>query len=176
MSEISEYQKLDRIEELAAGYQYTYGGCGQAVILAITKVLTIPDGEIGFKCASYAGLGIARMGDYCGALFGGIVSLGLASGRTSYDNPPYPEPKNLDPKTKNPISLEIAREFHKKFVKEFSSSLCRDIQKKETGKTFNLGDPEELKEFKKLNHETCASLVGKTARYAAEAIFKIPRR
>ncbi len=105
---------LLEIKELAQGYQYQYGGCGQSLLLALQRKLNLPGGEAAFKAANYAGLGIARSGDMCGALLGAIIAMGLASGRSSIKEPPYPEPGNLDEATGNPKSLDFTRKvFYK---------------------------------------------------------------
>jgi len=102
---------LTSIEELATGYQAQYGGCGQAIVHAIGLKMKIPGTSMGIKASSFAGLGVARMGDFCGALFGAFVALGLASGREKFTDPPYPEPKLIDEETGNPKSMETIRTF-----------------------------------------------------------------
>ena len=116
------------------------------------------------------------MGDFCGALFGAIVALGLASGRENLAEAPYPEPEIVDESTRNPKSFEVIREFYQNFVAEFGGTICRDILLKRTGRVYDFVNPDELKRHRKENQEECANMVGRTARLAAEAILELPRR
>ena len=46
---------LDQIEEMASGYQYQYGGCGQAVVNANQRELDLRGGNTAVKVTSFAG-------------------------------------------------------------------------------------------------------------------------
>jgi C_GCAxxG_C_C family probable redox protein len=164
------------IEEMARGYQAQYGGCAQCVLLPIQKKFGLPGGTDVIKAAGYFGLGVARLGDTCGALSGALMALGLASGRASLKDPAYPEPNVLDEKTGLPKSLVIIREFYTDWVKTFGGHRCSEVQKKLVGRSYDLGDNKEFKMFKEATNEVCPETVAKTARMAAETILKLPRR
>lgn len=164
------------IEEMAKGYQAQYGGCAQCVLLPIQKKFGLPGGTDVIKAAGYFGLGVARLGDTCGALSGAIMALGLASGRSSLKEPAYPDPNNLDEKTGLPKSLVIIREFYNNWVKTFGGHRCQEVQCKLAGRSWDLGDNKEFKLFKEATNEICPETVAKTARMAAETILKLPRR
>ncbi|MFC1910803.1 C-GCAxxG-C-C family protein [Chloroflexota bacterium] len=172
----SKEERLDLIEAIAESYQYQYGGCGQSVLIALQRGLDLPGGPIVIKAASYACSGMVRMGDMCGALFGAIMAIGLASGRDNMKEKPFPEPDVIDEKTGNPKSLEHARRFYRKFIEDFGGCNCKAIHTKMIGRTYDLGVPEEFKDFCQAGQEKCAELVGRTARLAAEAILEMPRR
>lgn len=176
VSNKAKHEILDWVEEMAEGYQNQYGGCGQTVVLVLQRKLDLPGGPAALKAAGFFGLGIARMGDVCGALIGSIQALGLASGRENVKDPPYPEPEVVDETTGLPRSLVLIRRFYQRFVQEFGSSVCRDIQIKMHGRSYDLGNTEEFKEFHRLSQERCAEMVGKVTRLAAETILEMPRR
>jgi len=168
---------LDRVERRAAAYQYEFKGCGQTILLPLQQEFDLPGGSVALKAATFFGLGTARMGNMCGALFGGIMAIGLASGRENFEDPMYPEPQVLDETTGMPRSLELVRRFYQRFVEEFGSWLCRDLQKIMVGQSYDMGKPGESEKFMKAGgNEKCAELVGKTARFAAETILEMPRR
>ena len=167
---------LDRVEQKAAAYQYEFKGCGRTLVLALQQEFDLPGGSAVLKAASFAGQGIARMGDMCGALLGGIMGIGLASGPQSLEDPTYPEPEVIDETTGNPRSVELVRGFYQRFVQEFGDSTCRNIQVKMFGKSYNTGIPKEREAFSQVSREKCAELVGKAARLAAETILEMPRR
>jgi C_GCAxxG_C_C family probable redox protein len=168
---------LDWVEELAEGYMNQYGGCAQCGLLAIQRKLDLPGGSDVLKAASFLGLGTARMGNICGGLLGGIMAMGLASGRGNLKDPAYPEPEVIDEVSGLPKSLVLVKNFYVSFIQEFGSWICRDLQIKMFGRSFDLMIPEEKRDFSEMPEvkEKCAALVGKAARMAAETIMKMPR-
>jgi len=63
------------VEKFLAGYN-----CAQSVLYAFGPELGL-DGEIALKVATGLGAGMARRGEVCGAVTGGILALGLKYGR-----------------------------------------------------------------------------------------------
>jgi len=167
---------LERVEQRAASYMYEYKGCAQAVLLALQQEFKLPGGSAALKAASFAGRGVARLGDMCGALFGSIMALGLASGRENLEDPAYPDPGVIDQASGLPRSLVLVRRFYQSFVQEFGGSTCRDIQVKMFGRSYDFGNPEENEEFSRLSNTKCAEMVGQVARLTAETILEMPRR
>ncbi len=176
VSEAERKEILDRVEERAASYQYEFRGCGRSLVLALQEEFDLPGGVTALKSASFAGQGIARMGNACGALFGGVVAIGLAHGPENLEDPIFPQQETVDEKTGNPKSLEVIRAFFQKFEQEMGGTMCRDIQAKLFGKCYNTLIPAENKEFAQISRDKCAQRVGKIARYAAEAIIDMPMR
>jgi len=167
---------LDRVEQRAASYMYEYKGCAQAVILALQQEFNLPGGSVAVKEASFAGRGIARLGDMCGALFGGIMALGLASGRENLEDPVYPDPEVIDEASGLPRSLALVRRYYQRSVEALGGSTCRDIQVKMFGRSYDMGNPKENEEFSKLSNTKCSELVGQVTRLTAETILEMPRR
>jgi len=67
---------LKRVEESAYNYEKAYHGCSQCVLQAIQDNLKVGD-EATFRSASALAGGVALMGDSCGALVAGMMTLGL---------------------------------------------------------------------------------------------------
>jgi len=167
---------LERVEQRAASYMYEFKGCGQAVLLALQKEFNLPvDSEV-YKAATFTAAGMARMGDICGLLCGGMMALGLVSGRKYPDDTVYPEPQLIDQATGLPKSLVTLRSFYQKAMEVLGGSTCRDVQLKMCGRTFDLGIPKEWDEFSELIGTKCSELAGQVARLAAETILEMPRR
>ena len=176
ISEAERKEILERVEERAASYQYEFRGCGRSLVLALQEEFDLPGGTAALKSASFAGLGIARIGNACGALFGGVVAIGLAHGPDNLEDPIFPQQDLVDHTTGNPRSLEVIRKFFQKFEQEMGGTMCREIQSKLFGRCYNTLIPAENEEFSQLSREKCAERVGKIARYAAEAILDMPKR
>jgi C_GCAxxG_C_C family probable redox protein len=62
-----------------------FSGCSQAVLLALQEAFKIGD-EKSFKSATVISGGVARRGETCGALIGGLLALGLVVGREDITN------------------------------------------------------------------------------------------
>jgi len=168
---------LDRVETRAGTYMRQFGGCGQCVLLALQEELNLPGGEAAVKAAGFTNLGIARQGNICGALMGGIMAMGLACGRSDMAEPIYPRPEDVDEFYYLPRSLLRIRDFYNQFVLEFGSWSCRDLQIRIFGRSFETIVMDEEEEFHKAGgHLRCVEMVGKAARLAADAILDLPRR
>lgn len=168
---------LERVERRASAYYYEFSGCAQMVILALQQEFKFPGGTAAFKAANYAGRGTKGIAGTCGALIGGVLAIGLASGRDKFEDSIYPDPEVLDETTGFPKSLESVRKYNKRFLEELGSWQCLELQEKLIGRSF---DPENMEESEKYDkeggREKCAELAGKAARLAAEIILEMPRR
>lgn len=179
MAEITEEEKqeiLDRVERKASAYDYEFAGCGQMVLLALQQEFKLATGMTVFKALTFGGRATWGVGGVCGALIGGVLALGLASGRDKLEDTIWPNPDEKG-ETGFPRSVETVRRFYRKYEQEFGSYQCRDIQAKLIGKSFN---PEDREESMKFEHEggreACSRCTGKAARLAAETLMEMPRR
>jgi C_GCAxxG_C_C family probable redox protein len=89
--------------------------CSQSVFSAFAEEEGI-DLETALKIASSFGAGMARMGDTCGVITGGMMVLGLKFGRIIADD--------TDAKEKN---YRLVHEFVERFSERFETSICRDL-------------------------------------------------
>ncbi len=168
----SKEEVLNRVERRAAAYEYEYHGCTQCVLLALQQEFNLPGGSAALKAAGFWAAGTARMGNMCGALTGTMLALGLLAGRERIEDPLYGE--EIDETSGQPRRLEFARASFRRFVQEFGSWICRDIQISQFGRSFDLHNPKDNEEFEKASgHETCSKVVGKAARLAAETILEM---
>jgi C_GCAxxG_C_C family probable redox protein len=104
----------------------------------------------------------------CGALTGGLLAIGSVVGRTYEDF--------LIGETRRRV-FQYAKKLFDKFIEEYGSPLCKDVQKKIMGRSFNLLDAKDYEEFEKAGAHVnkCTNVSGNTARWAAEIILKIRR-
>jgi C_GCAxxG_C_C family probable redox protein len=179
MAELSQDEKqeiLDRVEKRAAAYDYEFSGCGQMVILALQQEFKLPGGMGPFKAATFCGRATSGVAGICGGLVGGILALGMASGRDQFEDVIWPNSKDIG-ESGFPKSVETVREFYKRFEEELGSFKCREIQVKLLGKSY---DPENREESQRFEHEggreACSKCVGRSARLAAETLMEMPRR
>jgi len=108
--------------------------------------------------------GIAERGETCGAITGALMAMGLIYGRDK-----------LDDWEKYRSSLIPTNVFCQRFQEELGTTQCCQIQEKAFGKSYNLMDPEDLKEFQRAGATVkCTKVVQKAVRIAADIILETP--
>lgn len=170
---LNKEKTVKKIRKQAHNYDQ-FSGCSQSVLLALQEGLEIGDLE-SFKSATVLSGGVARRGETCGALLGGLMALGLVSGReVMEDYESYVSAMK--------IADELCEEFKTMLENEFElddpldSTLCREIQTKIYGRSFNLRDPLERDMFLASgghSGEGCYKVCGIAAEVAARRLLKI---
>ena len=179
MAEMTQEERneiLDRVQQKATSYQFEFRGCGQTVLYALQEEFNLSDSPDTFKAANYLGYGIVREMDFCGAMMGAIMAIGMAGGRSSFDEPLYADAKDIDPATGLAKSAVKIREFYQKFADKYGGTTCRALQENNYEKVYELSDPKQSTIFSEMHGEDCAEVAGQVARWAAEVILDIPRR
>ncbi|KON29588.1 hypothetical protein AC480_02875 [miscellaneous Crenarchaeota group archaeon SMTZ1-55] len=122
-----------------------YSGCSQSVLLALQDAFAIGD-LASFKAATVLSGGVARRGETCGALLGGLMALGLVAGREDITNT---QAYRDAMKPANAIIEAFKRRLQLAFGFEtpLDSTLCWDIQEKIYGRHFDLTDPTDYQAF-----------------------------
>lgn len=157
-------KSADKAYELGKHYEKTYRGCSQCAIAALQDVFNARNDDI-FKAGTGLAGGSALACDgSCGAYVGAIMFLSSMVGRER-DN--FGDPEGVRFKTH-----QMAAKFRHKFIDEYGSVVCRNIQTKVLGRYYYLADPEEFKKFHDAGaHEIhCPEVVGKAARWMTEII------
>jgi C_GCAxxG_C_C family probable redox protein len=164
MPEKDPAEIIEEAHRLAKEYEKKCTGCAQSVVAGLLDALGIEDESV-FKAASGLADGIGLTGDgSCGALTGGCMVMGLLFGRERKDHEDMMKPMK---------SYLMCKELHKDFMKHYGSCRCFDIQEKLMGRTYNMYDPEELKEaFKSGMMEHCSGVVGRSAEKTAKMILE----
>lgn len=154
---------LQKAFESARKYEMKCTGCAQTTIAGIFDALDIENDDV-FRSASGLADGLGLTGDgSCGALVGGAMAISYLFGREKKDFPDMFKPMR---------SYMMVKKLHDRFVEQYGSCRCYDIQEHLMGRTFNLYDPSELEkaaEAKMYAH--CSKVAGTAARLAAEIIL-----
>ena len=160
----SKQQLLEKIYNLAFKYEAERGSCPQSVLAAIKETLDIGD-EATIKSAdALAGGAALSTKGTCGALAGGLLVISSLVGR-GYDD--FNEGK------KKRRVFKFSQQLYDKFLDEYGSPLCCDIHQKLFGRTFNLMDPIDYREFEKAGAhvDKCPDVSGNVAKWTAEIIM-----
>ena len=157
---------IKKIGDLAHYYELVYHGCSQCVLKALQDSLVIGD-NLTFKAASALAGGVARAGEVCGALTGGIMAISLVHGRDRLEETATSEAYLR--------AINLSTKLFEKFEREFGSVRCFDVQKKIFGRSFDLKKEEDRQAFTKAGGygpQGCPQVVRKGAMLAAEIILK----
>jgi len=150
---------LDEVEKKAGEFEIESGCCAQGCLRALQEQFSIGD-KLTYKAAT-AMPGIALRGETCGGVVGGLMAIGLVWGRE--------DPKDMDSYFR---AVAKGRQFAKTFEEELGSVMCKDIVKDRFGKELDLADPEDAKEFVKMDgFKRCAAVPGRAARIVAGMIL-----
>jgi len=165
--------KPEQKEELAqkaydAGYRYQLEKrcCSQTSLAGLFEVLGISSPEI-FKAATGLAGGGALFGDAgCGAYDGGLMLIGMLKGR-SWDNFTVEETNRFK-------CFEAGRALHQKFIDEYGTVICRDIETKVLGRPFFLSDKDDYLKADALGNHSKVSpeTVAKACKWTVEVIFE----
>lgn len=168
-----EEEFLEKIGKKALEYD-KLSGCSQSVLLALQEAFNIGNLE-SFKSASVLSGGVARNGETCGALIGGLMAIGLVIGREKMENlDAYVRAINIANEIREKFKNEIKRQFNLKG--KLRSTLCREIQRKIYGKSFNLKNPNELNAFLQAgghSDDGCPKICYIAARVVAEKLLEL---
>jgi hypothetical protein len=102
----------------------------------------------------------------CGAYAGALLFLGSVVGR---ERDKFDDPEGV--RRKNYV---LAKKLFDRFIGEYGSVLCLNIQTKTMGRSYYLADPEEYKKFHEAGaHDIyCPETVGKSARWLTEILIE----
>jgi C_GCAxxG_C_C family probable redox protein len=158
----SRAKLLDRVAWAAYHNDRAYEGCSLSVLYALECHLHLK-GEGALKASTALAGGIARMGETCGALIGGIMAIGLVLGREDLtDIQAYRD------------TMAASYRMHDRFKEEMGSTMCFEIQKKLFGRTFDFKRDEDAEEWYKAGGlEKCPLVCGIAARIAADIIIDL---
>ncbi len=141
-------------EKFLAGYN-----CAQAVLYAHSPDLGL-EGETALKVASGLGAGMARRGEVCGAVTGGVLALGLKYGRGSQQD-----------RSATELTYQKAQDLMTRFEQRHGSCLCRVLLE-----GCDLRTAEGVQFFKEhdLLHKTCLRCVQTVVEVLAEIMIAQP--
>jgi C_GCAxxG_C_C family probable redox protein len=135
--------------------------CAQSSYLALEEQLGLEGDKVLKALTPLAG--IAERGETCGAVIGPLMVFGLIYGRGK---------NKLNDWDIYQKSLGPSRKFCQHFENKFGSTMCSSIQKARFGKSFDLSNAEDLREFQEADATSrCSAVVRKAVHIAADIIL-----
>jgi C_GCAxxG_C_C family probable redox protein len=156
----------EKAYQLGKKYEQNYRGCSQCVIAALQDAFDIRNDDV-FKAATgLAAGGGASIDGSCGAYSGATMFLSLLLGRQRDDF--------ADSARVIFSNFALVRKLRDRFIHEYGSVICRNVQIKIFGRPYYLADIDEFQKFEKAGaHDVhCPEVVGKAARWTAELIIE----
>jgi C_GCAxxG_C_C family probable redox protein len=168
----SREKLMDKIYDLGSDFERYSGSCSQCTVAALHEVLGFDDILVKVATSSCGGQATQVVGT-CGAVIGGTLVLDYYFGRT-VDQLSHKREFRADMETmKN--AVRMAQILTNKFVGEYGSIVCPQIQTRLFGRSFDLKNPEEFEQFEKAGGHSdptkCMAVVGRASRWTMEILL-----
>lgn len=170
---LSKEQLLDKAYELGVNFERYSGSCSQCTVAALHEMLEIDPIVVKIassSCGGHAGFSTGT----CGAVVGGTIAVDYFLGRPVELLSEIQEIAEGQDALQS--TMETSKAFCDKFIEEYGSILCPDVQKKIYGRSFNLQEPSEWDAFMAAGAHTdptkCMRVVGNAARWALETLIE----
>ena len=113
--------------------------------------------------------GLSSVTGGCGGICGSAAAVGLRFGsdRESFQGSNPPTKASLTPQI-----LQAVKQVRDRFAETYGGYLCRDIQARLFGRTFDATNPEDMAAFRRLDGSSvCRHVTANAAGWAVEAIL-----
>jgi len=162
LKQLSE-EDFQKLYDLGFTYEKEYHACSQSIVGAFVETIGIDKNCFLSASGLAAGIGLTTEGQ-CGAYIGGAMVIGNLFGR-HFDNKQEIE--------KVRYCSGLVRELRGRFIKEYGTTVCKEIQTKVFGRSYNLLDPEGFQSFEEAGAhvDKCPNVVGKAARWVGEILL-----
>ena len=155
---------IKRARKLGCEYLDTYKGCAQTTLLAVADALGMDVDDELFKAI----LGFSGETGGCGGICGATAAIGLRYGLKKEDF-------ERNPGSRFKI-YDVVKKVKDRFDEAYGSYLCKDIQMKLFGRTFESTNPEDQKAFEELDlFKDCSKVTENAAGWTVEAILEADR-
>ena len=168
---LSKDELLDKTYELAFNFEKYSKGCSQSTVAAIHAILDMDDIVVKVASSS-AGGQLAQVAGTCGGLIGGTIALDYFFGRPADKMAHYENvPGNVE---LHANAMQIAMPLFYKYIEEYGTTLCPQIQTKLFGRLFYVLDEEEMKKFEEAggHEDKCTRVVASAARWTMKILLE----
>jgi len=171
---LSQQQLLEKAFDLGVCFEKYSGSCSQCTAAALREILGFEDVVVRVATSSCGGQAGLSMGA-CGGVIGGTIVLDYYLGRPAdMVSATQPIPQGMEDFSR---AMEAARSLCEKFIRQYGSILCPQIQSKIFGRSFNHQDPADWQAFLEAGAHTdptkCMSVVGNAARWTLETLIEM---
>ena len=170
---LPQEELLQKAYDLGVSFERYSGSCSQCTVAALREILGFEDIIVKVatsSCGGQAGLSTGA----CGGVIGGTIVLDYYLGRSAGMVSATQEiPQGAVELSR---AMQAARSLCEKFIRQYGSILCPQLQAKIYGRSFNLQDPADWHAFMEAGAHTdptkCMSVVGNAARWTLETLIE----
>jgi hypothetical protein len=170
---LSREELLQKVYDFGVAYESHSFSCSQSAVAALYRVLDFPDALVKASCSNAAGTAMHLVGT-CGGLVGGLMVLDYFAGRP-FEH--MSDKEIIEDPNINDLSAaqEVAKWLPKKYIEEYGTINCANIQLQIYGRTFYLEDPDDMQKLEEAgghsNPEKCPHIVGNAAKWTMEILL-----
>lgn len=144
----------------ALQYELDYGCCPQCVLSTVQETVGFVD-DITIKASHGLSGGGGLMGQgACGALSGGLMAISAKYGR---------DRDKLD-RGRGVNNFRKTKDLVERFREEFGGITCQELQKRFTGRTYDMWDAEQYKAFDAARGDQCARATALVTKWVVESL------
>lgn len=163
----------EKAYQIAFQFERDYGSCSQATLKALQDVFQSNDSLLFRAAGAFTGGGACEGDGSCGAFAAAALFIGTICGRDWQDI----GSDASDPAANRAHELQwkLVRELHHRFIQQYGSIVCHQIQRNLFGRPFYTVDPDQLEKLLEAGgHDwACTSVAGNAARWTAELLYDI---
>ena len=170
--QLSREDLLQKVYDLGVAYETYSHSCSQSTVAALFRVVDLPEALVKASCSNAGGTALQMVGT-CGGLVGGIMVLDYFFGRPfehMSDKELIQDPNVSDLFAAQPMAKALAD----KYVQEYGTIICINIQRQLYGRFFYLEDEDEFRKMDEAgghsNPEKCPRIVGNASRWTMEIL------
>jgi len=171
--DLSRQELLDKAYELGFNYEKYSWSCSQCVVAALHELLGIDEVVVKVAPSICGGTADQTLGT-CGALAGGIIALDYYFGR-SLKEMSYQEYIQTNVDALN-SGGEVAQLLADRFVKQYGTFICGQIQRQLFGRIFCFTDQDGIEKWLKAGahsaSDKCCHVVGNATRWVLEILLE----
>jgi C_GCAxxG_C_C family probable redox protein len=170
---LSRQQLLEKAFELGVSFEKYSGSCSQCTVAALKEILGFEDIVVKVatsSCGGQAGLSTGA----CGGVIGGTIVLDYYLGRSAdMVSATHEVSQGMVEFSR---AMDAARSLCEKFIRQYGSILCPQVQSQIFGRSFNHQDPTDWQAFLDAGAHSdptkCMSVVGNSARWTLETLIE----
>jgi hypothetical protein len=170
---LAREQLLQKAYDLGVAYEMSSFSCSQCTVASLYRILEFPDALVKASCSNAGGTAMQLVGT-CGGLVGGIMVLDYHFGRPfehMSDKEIIQDPNINDLFVAQPV----ARSLVTRYISEYGTITCANIQMQIYNRVFYLEDYDEFKKLEQAgahsNPDKCPRIVGNAARWTLELLL-----
>jgi C_GCAxxG_C_C family probable redox protein len=144
----------------ALKYELDYGCCPQCVLATVQETIGIVTDETIKASHGLSGGGGLMAKGACGALTGGLMALSAKRGR---DRDKLDRGRGINNFRKGKLLVE-------RFEETFGGITCEQLQRQFTGRTYDMWDDQEYRQFDQDRGNQCAHATGLVTKWVIEML------